>query len=411
MEYVPLTLTDQAYLGSAIGRDDKGRVVFVPFGIPGERVSVKVTEEHKRWARAEIVEIHSPSQDRVLPKCQHFKVCGGCHYQHMPYPLQLLAKRSIVRAQLERLGGFTDPLVHSTVPSPSPWNTRNNIQFSLDSQGKLGFRGSKSGEVIPISECHLPNKEIADLWPQLDLNSIPGLKRLAVRSGAHGETMIVLVGESEPNIAIASDLPTSIVWTELDENLKVLAGDGHIHMSIRDREFRVSASSFFQIHTELASKLVEHVLKAMQIKAGDRILELYAGVGLFSAFLAEAGATITAVEQSPWACSDFEFNLDEFENVELYESPVEEALPSLVRTFDGILVDPPRSGLGQNVLDRLLEIKSPQIIYVSCDPTTLARDGKVLTQAGYTLEDVTPYDFFPQTYHIETISIWRRPTK
>lgn len=405
---ISLTLTDAAYLGSAIGRDENGRVVFVPYGIPGEVVKVKLTETHKRWATGEIIEIIQPAEVRVSPRCRHFGTCGGCHYQHMPYPLQLQIKRSIVRNQLERIGQFHDPPVLETVPSPSPWNVRNHLQFSLNKAGKLGFRKSNSKEIVPIEECHLPNQAISTLWPLLEFDSSAGISRVALRTGSDDEAMVIISGGGEPNIAISSDIHSSIIWTDSDKNITVLAGEHYLQFSINNRLFRVSANSFFQTQTEFAEQLVEHVIDLMQPRPGDRLLELYAGVGLFSAFLAEDGAVLTAVEQSRSACHDFEHNLIEFDHVTLYQARVEETLAFLSGPFDAVLLDPPRSGLGSEVTDQLSALNVPKIVYVSCDPTTMARDGKQLSQAGYRLEKVTPFDFFPQTYHIETVSLWSR---
>jgi 23S rRNA (uracil1939-C5)-methyltransferase len=162
------------------------------------------------------------------------------------------------------------------------------------------------------------------------------------------------------------------------------------------------------VHRALAAELVRLALEALAPQEGEAVFDLYAGVGLFSAFLAQAGARIVAVEASPSACTDFEVNLAEFDDVELYEASVEVALPAIERKPDAVLVDPPRAGLEPPALDALLDLAPGRLVYVSCDPATLARDGKRLAQAGYRLERVTPLDLFPQTYHIETVSRWVR---
>ncbi|NIM95212.1 MAG: TRAM domain-containing protein [Anaerolineales bacterium] len=406
METVDLTFQGLAYPGQTFGRDDSGRMIFAPFGLPGEKARVEIVDSHKRWAQARIIEILDPSPDRIIPRCQHFTDCGGCHYQHMPYELQLSAKADILRSQLERLGGIFDPPVRETIASDPHWNTRNHVQFSLDENGCVGFKRAASDNIIPIKECYLPDPDLSDLWPRLDLTAIPGLDRVALRSDSRGDSMVILHSDAEPEVEMKLDLPTSVIWLS-ERGLTVLAGEDHLLMEILEHPFRVSAGSFFQVHTSMATNLVQHALESMGIQEGETIFDLYAGVGLFSAFIAGAGGRLIAVEQSPWAASDFEVNLDEFKNVELYEASVEIALPAIQEQPDGILVDPPRAGLGRDVLKRITEIRPLRLVYVSCDPATLARDARHLSEAGYNLEDITPFDLFPQTYHIESISLWR----
>jgi 23S rRNA (uracil1939-C5)-methyltransferase len=407
MEQIELTLSGHAYLGSSFGRDDHGRVIFVPFTIPGECVQIEIVESHKRWARGKIKEVIEPSPHRVEPRCQHFQDCGGCHYQHMPYELQLEAKAEILRSQLGRIGGFSDPPLVETIPSPTVWNSRNHMQFSLDPAGRLGFRAANSERVVPIRECYLPDTGIGELWPTLNITPIPSLERVAFRIGDESEGMVVLYSSEDPNIELEIDVPASVVWIG-DQGYTVLAGESSFQITILERKFQVSAGSFFQVHTELASSLVNLVLDSMKIGAGNTILDLFAGTGLFSAFLADAGARVIAVEQSPWATKDFETNLAEFDTVELYEASVETVLPSLHIHPDAVLVDPPRAGMGPAVIQGIIDLSPPKLVYVSCDPTTLARDGKALQDGGYNPRSITPIDLFPQTFHIETISLWEK---
>ncbi len=407
MQTLDITLTGMAYGGDAFGRDANGRMIFVPFAIPGERIQVEIVETHKRWARARLVKVLKASPERVAPRCRHFTDCGGCHYQHMPYQIQLKSKAEIVRSQLERLGGFEDPPVETIIASQSPWNTRNHLKFSLTPDGRLGFNAPGSNRVVPIDECHLPEPNLASLWPRLDLETIQGLKRITLRTGIEGERMLILHGDDDPDVNVTTDLPASVVWLS-PRGMTVLAGEGFLTIDVLDRAFKVSANSFFQVHTALAGEVVQHVLEALRFQPGETILDLYAGVGLFSAFLAQKGVRVVAVEESPVACADFENNLAEFDHVELYEAPVEVALPAIHTHPSAVIVDPPRVGLSLEAIKQLINLSSPLLVYVSCDPATLARDGQRLVKAGYQLERCTPIDMFPQTYHIETLSIWRR---
>ncbi len=404
---VELTLEGMAYGGDAIGRDASGRMVFIPFGLPGEKVRVTIVEEHKRWARGRLQEIIESSSERITARCPHFAVCGSCHYQHMSYAGQLRVKQSIVCNQLERLGGFTNPPVEPIVASPSPWQSRNKVQFHLTPEGKLAYHGAFSPRLVAIDECHTLEPALAELWPRLDLEAVHGLRRVTLRSGTNDSIMIILEGESNPDLELSLDFPASVVWLG-PGGVAVLAGSRELVFEIKGRSFVVSAPSFFQVNTALIAILVESVLALMQVESGETILDLYAGVGLFSAFMAEAGGRVIAVEESPWACSDFEINLDSFDDVSLYEATVEQALPSISIRPDAALIDPPRSGLSKPAMQALLDIHPPHLVYVSCDLATMARDGRELAKNGYQLERITPFDLFPQTYHIETVSLWRR---
>jgi 23S rRNA (uracil1939-C5)-methyltransferase len=187
----------------------------------------------------------------------------------------------------------------------------------------------------------------------------------------------------------------------------VLAGSEHIEIEVLGRPLRVSAGSFFQANRQVAERMVEHLLESLPLEPEATVLELYCGVGLFSAFIAPRVKRLVSVEASPQACADFEVNLEAFDNVELYEAPAEQVLGSLELSPEVVLVDPPRAGLGRSVTAGILALKSRVIAYVSCDPATLSRDARQLVEGGYHLVQITPFDAFPQTYHIESISFWQ----
>ncbi len=434
-----LTLTTLTYGGEAMGRlpdplTGAGvRAVFVPFGLPGEKVRVRLTEEKRGFARGELVEILQASAERIQPKCRHFfsltpsplppgegqgvrGFCGGCHYQHLSYESQLKYKADILRDQLQRIGRIENPPVRQTAASPKAWNYRNHVQFHLTRDGKLGFvnltHASRSsperrGEnVMAISECHLPESSINELWPQLEFEPGTGIERVSIRAGMDDELMLALESDSPgaPDFEIEAGISVAHVF---DEHAVVIAGSDHLTMKILDREFRVSAPSFFQVNTQMAEKMVTYLLNQLPvINSQSIILDVYCGVGLFSAFLAPKCGQLIGVESSESACEDFVINLDEFENVELYEDLAENVLPTLKIKPDIILADPPRTGVEKGALDAIVRMNPKMIAYVSCDPSTLARDAGRLIQNGYKLLDVTPFDLFPQTYHIESISVF-----
>lgn len=405
MEAIELELTGMAYGGEAYGRDEHGRMIFVPFALPGERVRGRIIDSRKRWARARLEQVLERSHQRSAPRCVHFEVCGGCHYQHIPYIEQTTFKSEILVEQLQRIGGLKQPPVLPAIPSPSPWNARNHLQFSLTTDGRLGFNAAASHEVIPIEECHLPLPQIAELWPRIEVEPDLGLTRIALRAGSEGQCMVVLQSDKEPDVDVNIDLAASTIWIG-PQRTTVFSGEDTIPMAALGHEFRVSARSFFQVNTPILDNLVSLVMDTLSVQPGQTILDLYAGVGLFSAFLAKAGVRIIAVEQSPWACEDFEFNLAQYDRVELYEAPVELALPALVSNVDAVLLDPPRAGLSQDARDGLFHLSPRKIVYLSCDPATFARDAKYMAQAGYHLDQAQVIDLFPQTYHIETLALF-----
>jgi 23S rRNA (uracil1939-C5)-methyltransferase len=407
-----LQLEKLTYGGDAMGRLADGRAVFVPFGLPGERVRIRLTEEKRGFARGELLEVLEASPGRIVPRCIHFGICGGCHYQNLPYEEQLSAKTEILRDQLRRIGRIENPPVQKMVASPSPWNYRNHVQFHLTAEGKLGYVRADAATVFAITECHLPEGSINSLWPQLEFEPDTNIERLSVRAGKDEELMLVLESDSpeSPELEIEAEISVAHVF---EENTVVIAGNDHIVISVLGRDFRVSAASFFQVNTAMAGKMVNHLLANLPIPnllttQSATLLDIYCGVGLFSVFLASKCGRLIGIESSPSACEDFSFNLDEFDHVELYEGLAEEVIPQLEAKPDIVLVDPPRAGLEKRVVDGILRL-SPQVVaYVSCDPSTLARDARRLIDGGYQLKDVTPFDLFPQTYHIESISLFER---
>ncbi len=412
-EEYEVTLSNWAYGGEAIGRLPDGRAVFVPYAIPGEVVRVRLTEVKPRYARGEVVTIREPSPDRVAPRCPHFGRCGGCHYQHLAYAAQLTAKTGIVRDQLERIGGLREVPLRPMVPSPQPWGYRNHVQFHLDEEGRLGFQAWRSRQVVPIETCFLPVEPIRTVWPQLHIAPDVGVTRIHLRAGAGDEMLLLLRGTSPQPPPFEVDFPLSAAYLpeDDDEGLVVLSGNSYQVMEVKGRLFRVSAPSFFQVNLPVAALMVDYLLEHLPLTPETTLLELYAGVGLFSAFLAPKVGRLLAVESSPSAGADFEVNLDEFDHVELYQAPAEVAMPYLLQRDEYaqvVLVDPPRSGLPGEVLDALVAMQPEVLAYVSCDPATLARDARRLTRKGYRLKQITPFDMFPQTYHIETVSLWER---
>lgn len=402
---VTLLLDRFAYGGEALGRLPDGRVVFVPFALPGERVRVRIVEARRGHLRAELLEVLDPAPERERPRCQHFGVCGGCHYQHLSYAAQTEAKTAVLGDLLRRIGKIEAPPLRPIVAAPQAWHYRNHVQFHLAPGGQLGFMEARSSAVLPIEECHLPEGALNDLWPALQFEPGLGLERVSLRLGADDEALLVLESPEPPALELEAAL--SVVHLRGEEAL-VLAGDEALTMRVKERPFRVSAASFFQVNTAMAARMVDHLLARLPADPTAIALDVYCGVGLFSAFLAERVGRLIGIEAAPSACEDFAVNLDEFENVALYQGPAEAILPALDVRPQIVLVDPPRAGLEQRALEALLALAPEALAYVSCDPSTLARDARRLIDGGYRLVEVTPFDLFPQTYHIESISLFEK---
>ncbi|MCB0119133.1 MAG: class I SAM-dependent RNA methyltransferase, partial [Anaerolineales bacterium] len=412
-----VNLEKLTYGGEAMGRLQDGRAVFVPFGLPGETVRIQLTQEKQNFARGEILEILKPSSDRIEPKCKHFyrpplpegrvptqsveglgvRACGGCHYQNLPYEKQLTAKADILRDQLQRIGKIENPPVQPTIPSPEQWNYRNHVQFHLTDDGKVGYVFSPlpkgeglgvRGNVRAIEECHLPEPAIDAFRNDLQFEARMNLERVSLRSGADDDLMLILESETEETPELEIEADVSIVHIYEDHPV-VIAGSASLTIQVFGKDFHASAPSFFQVNTPMAEKMVQHL--QAQLPNPDSqftLIDLYCGVGLFSKFFADKYAKVIGIESMPSSCEDFAINLDEFNNVELYEGAAEEILPALAPQLTEpthMIVDPPRAGIDKFALDAILQINPQVIAYVSCDPSTLARDAARLIKGGYTL--------------------------
>jgi len=402
-----LDLTGLIYGGNAIGRHD-GRAIFVPYGLPGERVIVQVTQDRGRFAYAEILErIGEAAPERVTPRCPHFGPgkCGGCHWQHIDYEAQLWYKTEIVREQLQRLGGIKEALVYPMIASPDPWMYRSHATFSVAGDGRLGFVDTDDTHVMPITECHILRPELLALFHDLSLD-VPTLNRVRLQVGSASDDLLVAFSTSDDQApAIEVDIPASVAFLPAENEPVALVGSTYVTYTVKGHAFRVTAGGFFQVNLRQAEVLIDLVIDRLALTGRESVLELYAGVGMFTPFLAENAGLVTTIESFPSAVADAEINLAAYDNIDLIEGAVEDVLGALEEPFfDVALLDPPRQGLEGIALDELVKLAPRTIVYVSCDPATLARDAKRLAGKGYQLRDVQPVDMFPQTYHIEAVA-------
>jgi 23S rRNA (uracil1939-C5)-methyltransferase len=415
MDTITVELTTMAHGGDALGRSE-GKVVFVPYAMPGETVLAEITEDKGHYAFARLVEVVEPSPQRVDPPCPYFGQgkCGGCQWQHIDYDAQVRLKRDILVDQLERIGDVEDPLVHPTVADETGWAYRNHAQFRPAAEGGLGFQrgsggqadGAKDTEIVPVDFCMILHPMLSDLYDLIDLD-VKGLVRLVLRAGVGtGDRLIGFEMEEDKPPALEADETVSCVMLLEEGGYANLIGDNYITEIVADHVYRISASSFFQVNTRQAAQLVGLASVYLDLEGSETVLDAFCGVGLFTTHLAEEAELVIGIESLPSAVDDLLLNTEGHANVEIIEGAVEDVLPEIAVPVDAVLLDPPRGGVDRHALDALVDLEPSRIVYVSCDPATLARDAKRLESKGYALIEVQPVDMFPQTYHVESVSLF-----
>jgi tRNA/tmRNA/rRNA uracil-C5-methylase (TrmA/RlmC/RlmD family) len=340
-----------AHGGHFVARHE-GRVLFVRHALPGEQVVAEVTEgtDQDKFLRADAVEVVTSSSERVTPPCPYAgpSLCGGCDFQHVALPAQRELKAAVVREQLQRLAKLDMPVVVEAVPGDVDglrWRTR--IQWAHTPDGQRGLRKHRSHDVVPIDDCRI---------------AAPGAR----------------------------------------------SGPGVVTERVRDHEFEVDADGFWQIHPGAPGALVSSVLEGLEPRAGERAIDLYAGVGLFSVFLAEAvGVTghVLAVEGSHRAAEHARANLAGYPWATVRTGRVDQALADLDGA-DLVVLDPPREGAKRVVVEPITALRPRKVAYVACDPAALARDTAIFAEHGYSLESLRAFDLFPMTHHVECVAVF-----
>lgn len=403
-----LELIGMAHGGSALGRH-AGRTVFLPYAIPGERVLARAVEQRGRAVFAEGVSLLEASADRVFPQCRHFGPgrCGRCQWQHIDYPAQILLKQDVLADQLARVGGFDDADVRAVIPAPLQWGYNYHMTMTAGEDGIPGFPAASGPGIIPIDECHILHPDLLALYETLDLQ-FDGLRRLTLQRGSDGRPMLIIAMADDSAPELETDIPASVNMLLTDGEPVNLIGETHTRYSIRDRVFRATAGSAFRPNVPQVAALVGLVLDALDLRGGESVLDLYAGVGVFSAFMAPHAGLVTLVESFPPAATDAEENLAGDSNVDIIEGTIEDVLPALQDRYDAALLDPPGDGLSLEAIDALGAFGPPRLVYVSSDPATLARDAQRLVNQGYALRYVQPIDMAPQTYYIDSVAVLER---
>jgi 23S rRNA (uracil1939-C5)-methyltransferase len=382
------------YGGQGLARLD-GRVVLVPFVLPGETARVKVETERPNLLTARLEEVVMPAPSRTEPACPFFLRCGGCQYQHALYDEQLAQKQAILREALRR-GGKVEVPGEIRVIAGEPFGYRNRTQFHL-ADGEIGYFGAGSHRLVPVDRCPISspriNEALAALQAMLADRRFPGFVSSVEIFTNETEVQLNVLEAAQPVSKRFFDWSAERIPGYTEDAVEYQAGGV---------TYRVRHRSFFQVNRFLTEPMVEAALEGA---AGETALDLYSGVGLFSIPLARAFGEVTAVESSGSAAADLEFNAQRAgARVAVRHEAVEACLEELVARPDFVLADPPRAGLGKFVVRQLLRLKPPRLTVVACDPATLARDLGALLAGGYTLDGLTLVDLFPQTAHIETIA-------
>jgi len=385
MSEIEITLTGIAHLGEAIGKYN-GKVVFVPYAIPGETVKAKIIKDEKDYYRAEILDIIEPSFFRENPPCKLFGICGGCSFQHVAYSYQIKLKEIVVMEQLKRIGGFENPedFTNLTLKAENPYNYRNRADFSINRQNLLGFKIRGTHKFLHVEYCHIMHDKINKM-----LSLLQGKKP---KRKSHNIT-----------IRYGINTGTWLIQPEMD-TVEIETGQKFYHERLLGKDFIISAPSFFQVNTYQAEKLIQTVLNYIT-QEDKTVIDAYAGVGTFTVFLAQKAEKVIAIEESRSAYKDAQINIKNFDNITYLCKKTEEALFESKINGDVIVIDPPRVGCMKEVLQAIAEKKIKKVIYVSCEPSTLARDLKYLKEMGYKLKEIQPVDMFPQTYHIENVAL------
>jgi len=444
---IDVELTDLAYGGDAVGRYE-GRVLFVPGGIPGERVRVEVVEERRGHARAELLEILRPAPERIEPEFP-LLTDSGCHWQHIAYPAQLTWKAHIVRQLLVRIGKQPDALVHPTIGMPagvSPWHYRNLALFSVGPDNEIGFKLTESHEVQDLETCPLLHPALDMVYQQIrarlleifgdslaqmiqgftirgaigavamngdvaEAKAVPTLLSIHARPGSDIEAPQELAQEL---MTTAPGIVGVIIERVGGRYGRVVAGQEFLTDMVLNKRFRTSSDSFFQVNMVQTPVLVERAIAMLEPMRSEVALDGYSGVGLFSAFLAQRAARVIAIESQPSAVMDARANatLNNQTNITALEGTLERLLGQLYyrrERIDVALVDPPRAGCHPKAIQALQSLAPRTIAYVSCDPSTLARDiASLCLNNRYRLVYAQPVDMFPQTYHIECVALLAR---
>lgn len=377
---VSVTIEKIAHGGHCVARYE-GQVIFVRHAIPGERVVVEVTAVNSKMARADAVSILEPSVHRRQAPCQYSRPggCGGCDFQHIDLDHQRLLKSQVIVEQFSRLGGLDISCEVKGVSPDDGLHWRSRMEFAIGANGRIGLFENRSNEVIEIDECLIADSamDIAVLAKR----RWNGSERIEVAASSTGQVSVSRAGRS-------------------------ISGPTQLVEKVEGMSYQISPQSFWQAHKLAPVTLVNEVIDKLEIESGDIVCDLYGGVGLFTAAMAPkvgARGKVHLIESDRRAIADAQRIFKGISNVEIHPGTVEFRLPKIAAP-DLILLDPPRTGAGEEVVTVMTRTHPRAIVYVSCDPASLARDAKLLLASGYRMDSLMGYDLFPQTQHVECVA-------
>jgi len=381
-DIINITIETIAFGGEGLGRAEN-LVVFVPFTAPGDVVEVEIREAKKRYLRGRMKRLVTPSPDRVEPPCPYFRRCGGCHYQHIEYAKQVEMKGRQVSEAFERIGKFTAPPVETVLPSPAPYGYRGKAEFHVerarDGAYRIGFMDVGGSRLVDIERCAIMDESINE---QLTF----------LRRPMHAPLRV----------------DRYVIWS-----LTGKSEEKHVVRVVKGLEILVPFEGFFQANTTLTDGLVDTVMEFAGTGPGESVLDLYCGSGLFPLFLAPACRSLVGIEIDGEAVECARLNMERhgIGNAVFHEGDVREILErefGAGKAVDVVVLDPPRTGCEREVLDCVIGLGPSRVVYVSCDPSTLARDARLLADGGYVLITVRPVDMFPQTKHVEAVALFKK---
>jgi len=369
----------------------RGAPVEVTGGLPGEKVVVEVQKRFPERIVAKVVEVLEQAEERVVPECEYFLTCSGCQWQHASYDYQLQLKQARVQREIDKYQSLSQVVVDATIGSESQLGYRNHGRFTVgkkDDGGKIGYINAVTRRFVKIDRCLLMNEQINKV---LDLaqDNVVGQTQVAIRAGSNTDSMLI-----QPRMDLS--------------HIGLVTGAQHYEEEVRGFRFRVAASSFFQVNTSQLSRAIDEVRDLLELDGTEVMVDAYCGVGVFTVLLAPYVRKIVGIEESASAIEDAGLNSKDVFNIEFVEGKTEHILNTLNQHIDVLLLDPPRVGCHPDVLDSVIKLKPEKVLMISCEPEAMARDLNLLCSTGiYSLETIRPVDMFPQTRHVETISMLR----
>lgn len=382
-----------AYGGYSIARDEK--VVLIKGAVPGELVEVNIDEKKRDYMLATVTQVLEPSEFRVQPTCPVFGICGGCHLQFISYEKQVSMKEEVLADSLSRIGRMEVQLSPSL--THAQWHYRHRAQFKVSREGTVGFFRESSRDVVLFETCPLMNDRINELLQRIkEKNLASGFKEIHLSIG--DSAAVLLKGDSaDPELTEAF---REIGVASIAVNNTLMEGSGSVEFDLNGLKYTVSPWTFFQAHWALNLKVAEFIANQISPLQGKKVLDLYAGAGNFSLPIALHADEVVLVEENPFAVEDGTRNLklNSLKNCKFVKSSAEKY--RIQKKFDVIILDPPRPGLTSEVIKKVIETPSDTVVYISCNPSTLARDLKKLKDI-YDIQSVQMIDFFPNTFHIE----------